>query len=228
MGLQGGQTEVVRVPLADTTLVPVPDELDDDALVLLCGDILATALFGAELAGVEAGERVGVVGCGPVGLLAIRAALARGAGEVIAFDPVPERREAALTFGAAEALAPAGGGRGDLDAVIEAAGGAAATRTAADALRSGGRLAALAVHTEPHLALSPAELYDRNLTYAAGRCPARRLLPAALALAVRDGALLESLISHRLRLDDGPEAYRRFAAREPGWIKVVFEGAATG
>lgn len=222
-GLQGGQAEYVRVPLADTTLVPVPDALDDDALALLGGDILATALYGAELARVEAGDRVGVVGCGPVGLLAVRAALARGAAEVVAFDPVPTRREVARAFGAAESFDPSAGPRDALDAVIEAAGGAAATRTAAAALRPGGRLAALAVHTEPHLALSPTELYDRNLTYASGRCPARRLLPEALALAGREQDLLRSLVSHRLPLEAGPEAYRRFGAREPGWVKVVFE-----
>lgn len=228
-GLQGAQAELVRVPLADGTLVRVPEGLDD-AVALLAGDILSTAAFGADLAGVAPGDLVVVVGCGPVGLLAVRAALERGAREVVAVDPVPSRLEAAARFGAtpsvadrAEALAlvrERSEGRG-ADAAIEAVGSAESTRLAADLLCLGGRLAAVGVHVEPHLALSPGEIYDRNLRYAAGRCPARHYMPASLETAVRDQALISTLITHRLPLSGGVEAYRRFAAREPGWTKVV-------
>ncbi len=111
-------------------------------------------------------------------------------------------------------------GRG-ADAAIEAVGSPEATRLAADLLRLGGSLAALGVHTEAHLALSPGEIYDRNLRYAAGRCPARHYLPGSLELAARDAALIGTMISHRLPLAEGVQAYRRFAAHEPGWNKVV-------
>ncbi|MDH3270530.1 MAG: alcohol dehydrogenase catalytic domain-containing protein [Gemmatimonadota bacterium] len=228
-GLHGAQAELVRVPLADGTLVSVPDGLDD-AVGLLAGDILSTATFGADLAGVGRGDVVAVVGCGPVGLLAIVTALDRGAARVVAVDSVPTRLETAELFGATAVsfetddprtvVDEATEGRG-ADAAIEAVGSAAATRAAADLLRPGGRLAALGVHTEAHLALSPGEMYDRNLSYAAGRCPARRYMPASLELALRNADLIASLISHRLPLSEGVEAYRRFAAREPGWNKVV-------
>ena len=79
----------------------------------------------------------------------------------------------------------------------------------------------MGVHTEAHLALSPGELYDRNLTYGAGRCSARHYMPEALELARADEALLRELISHDLPLSHGVEAYRRFAARVEGWSKVV-------
>lgn len=232
-GLQGCQAERVRVPLADSTLVGVPDALEDDAVALLAGDVLSTALFGSELADIHDGDVVAVVGCGPVGVLAVRAALARGAATVFAVDRVPSRLALAGRFGAhpidLNAEDPAAVVRDHTDGLgadcaIEAVGSAAATRTAADLLRAGGSLAALGVHTEPHLALSPAEIYDRNLRYAAGRCPARRLLPRALDLAVHDAGLLAELVSHRLPLSAGAEAYRRFGAREAGWTKVVFEG----
>lgn len=227
-GLHGAQAEYVRVPLADGTLLPVPEGLDE-AVALLAGDILSTAAFGADMAAVGEGDVVVVVGCGPVGLLAIRTALGRGARAVVAVDRVASRLETAGRFGATAVDADGDPrvvvdelteGRG-ADGAIEAVGAAPATRTAADLLRPGGRLAALGVHTEPHLALSPGELYDRNLTYAAGRCPARHYMPASLELAARDGELIGSLISHRLPLDEGVDAYRRFAAREPGWNKVV-------
>lgn len=236
-GLHGAQAELVRVPLADTTLVAVPDALRDDALALLAGDVLSTALFAAELADVRAGDVVAIVGCGPVGLLAVRAALAREAREVFALDTVASRLALAERFGATpvqigatpvqvgdlDAIAFVRGrtdGRG-VDRVIEAVGSPQATRSAADLLRPGGVLAAVGVHSEQHLALSPGELYDRNLTYAAGRCPARRMLPAALDLAQRDAALLVEMISHRLPLSQGVDAYRRVAARAEGWAKVV-------
>lgn len=229
VGLHGAQAELVRVPLADATLVPVPAGLDD-ALALLAGDILSTAAFGVDIAGVAPGDLVAVVGCGPVGLLAVRAALAAGARAVVAVDRVAGRRELAERFGAAAAGADGAealdlvrersGGRG-ADRAIEAVGTPEATRIAADLLRAGGSLAAVGVHVEPHLALSPGELYDRNLRYAAGRCPARHYLPASLRLASQDADVLSRLISHRLPLSRGPEAYRRFAAREDGWSKVV-------
>jgi alcohol dehydrogenase len=228
-GLHGAQAELVRVPLADTTLVAVPDALHDDALALLAGDVLATALFAAELANVQAGDSVAIVGCGPVGLLAVRAALMREAFVVFALDNVASRLVIAERFGATPLIAGDDAvsaarahtdGHG-VDRAIEAVGSPQATRLAADLLRSGGVLAAVGVHTEPHLALSPGEIYDRNLTYAAGRCPARRLLPAALELAQHDAALLAELISHRLGLSEGVAAYQRVAARAEGWAKVV-------
>lgn len=228
-GLHGCQAEYVRVPHADATLVAVPDGLDD-AVALLAGDILSTASFGADIASVSNGDVVVVVGCGPVGLLAIRTALDRGAREVIAVDRVASRLEMARQFGAIAANFETGEPRAEVDertegrgadAAIEAVGTAAATRTAADLLRHGGRIAALGVHAEAHLALPPGELYDRNFSYAAGRCPARHYMPASLDLASRESSLMGTLISHRLSLDEGVDAYRHFSAREPGWNKVV-------
>lgn len=229
-GLHGAQAERVRVPLADGTLVRVPEELEDDAVALLAGDVLSTARYGAELAAVEDGDVVAMVGCGPVGLLAVRAALERGAAHVFALDRVPSRLELAAGFGAepvdvtlddpGEVVRAASSGRG-ADAAIEAVGTPEATRTAADVVRFGGRIAALGVHVETHLAISPGEIYDKNLRYAGGRCPARAFMPGSLDLARRDEATLARLVSHRLPLSEGVDAYRRFAAREEGWMKVV-------
>ena len=98
-GLHGAQAELIRVPLADATLVEVPEGLDE-GVALLAGDILSTASFGADLARVGSGDVVVVVGCGPVGLLSIRTALDRGASAVVAVDSVPSRLETARLFGA--------------------------------------------------------------------------------------------------------------------------------
>ncbi|MCH7532365.1 MAG: alcohol dehydrogenase catalytic domain-containing protein [Gemmatimonadetes bacterium] len=74
---------------------------------------------------------------------------------------------------------------------------------------------------EPHLVLAPGEIHDRNLTYSGGRCPARHYLPASLRLAQRDADLIGALISHRLLLCEGVEAYRMFAECREGCRKVV-------
>ena len=229
VGLQGVQAELVRVPLADASLAEVPEGLDE-AVALFAGDILSTATFGAELARVGDGDLVAVIGCGPVGLLSVRAALEAGAREVVAIDRVPTRLQAAARFGATPVDFEKGDplavvrdrseGRG-ADGAIEAVGTPEATRLAADLLRPGGAIGAVGFHVEPHLALSPGEIYDRNLHYAGGRCPARHYMPASLRIAARDADLIGSLISHRLPLSQGVEAYRAFAERREGWTKVV-------
>jgi threonine dehydrogenase-like Zn-dependent dehydrogenase len=228
VGLAGCQAELARVPLADSTLVAVPDGVPLEQ-ALLAGDVLATGRFGATSAGVEPGATVAVVGCGAVGLSAIVAARELGAGFVLAIDPADERRALAERFGA-RAASPseaieigreATAGRG-VDAVVEAVGSPAATRIAFDLVRVGGTIAAVGVHHEPALAIAPGALYDKNLTYRAGRCPARALLPLALELVASGRVPLGELISHRLPLAEAPSAYAAFDRRDPGWTKVVF------
>ncbi len=231
IGLPGVQAEFARVPLADATLVRVPADMPTE-IALLAGDVLSTAVFGADSAAVGADDTVVVVGAGPVGVLAVLAARVRGARSVIALDRIPDRLALAASFGAipidvtstdaTPVVQDHTAGRG-ADCAIEAVGTAEATRLAVDLLRPGGRIAAVGVHTEPHLAIPPGELYDRNLTYAAGRCSARHYLPSSLDLAKQHVELLSSLISHRIPLGEGPEGYRMFAERREGCTKVVLQ-----
>jgi threonine dehydrogenase-like Zn-dependent dehydrogenase len=119
-------------------------------------------------------------------------------------------------------LREATAGRG-ADCVVEAVGSPAAARLAFDLLRPGGTLAIIGVHNEAALPITPAEAYGKNLTLRTGRCPARRFLEPLLSGIAAGRWPVAELLSHRLPLEAGPEAYRRFAAREAGWIKVVFE-----
>ena len=89
-GLHGGQAELVRIPLADTTLFPLPAELAAEAGLLL-GDVLATGWHAAVMGGVSPGAVVAVVGCGPVGLATVREATGgRGADAVLEAVGSPE------------------------------------------------------------------------------------------------------------------------------------------
>ncbi|MBO9567727.1 MAG: glutathione-dependent formaldehyde dehydrogenase [Cellulomonas iranensis] len=102
-GYDGGQAQYVRVPFADVGPMVLPDWLHEEDAVL-CTDALATGYFGAQLADVEEGDVVVVLGAGPIGLFAARSAWLMGAGRVIVVDHVPERLEKAREFAFAETV----------------------------------------------------------------------------------------------------------------------------
>ncbi len=231
VGLQGAQAEYVRVPLAATTLVEVPDGVSLDA-ALFAGDVLATGTYAADRGGVGPDTIVAVVGCGPVGLMAAFASVERAADRVFAIDGVAERRALAEGYGAEaldvaearESVLAATNGRG-ADVVLEAVGSDPAARLAVDLVRPGGTVSSVGVHTEPHFAFSPTEAYDKNLTWRSGRCPARRYMEDLLERARRPGLHLERVISHRLPLSDGVRAYDVFDRKLEGCTKVLLDPA---
>lgn len=93
-GMAGGQAEFVRVPYADVSPIAVPDTLTDKQALFLT-DILPTAYWIVDVSGVKPGDTVAVFGCGPVGQLAQRCAIFKGAKRVIAVDRIPYRLEMA-------------------------------------------------------------------------------------------------------------------------------------
>ncbi len=98
-GFDGLQAEKARIPYADTTLIKLPDSINDEQAILL-SDILPTAYFAAEQAQIQDGNTVAIFGCGPVGLLTILCAQLRGAGRIFAVDTIPSRLEKARQLGA--------------------------------------------------------------------------------------------------------------------------------
>ncbi len=145
-GFAGTGTFTEEVVVAANCAVPIPDDVPYEIAALIgCG---VTTGLGAALntAKVEAASSVAVIGCGGVGISTIQGAKACGAAQIIAVDPVPARREAALRFGATEAVAPeefadaktritAGEG---FDYVFEVVGKSATARTAYEMTRRGG------------------------------------------------------------------------------------------
>ena len=222
--LDGGQAELVRVPQADRALRALPDEVSDEAAVFLA-DILPTGFAAVARGGVSAGDTVAVVGCGPVGLMAVLCA-AGVAGRVIAVDGVAARRELAERLGA-EAAAPeqaaavvaaATGGLG-ADVVIEAAGSAGGLDASLKLARGRGVVSVVGAHFEPDYPLDNALMFERELT-----------LRFSIGDPTADGELLLSrlssgeldpsaIVTHRLPLSDAAEAYRLFDSREA--TKVV-------
>ncbi|MFQ5769021.1 MAG: alcohol dehydrogenase family protein [bacterium] len=231
VGLHGGQAEFVRVPLADSTLLPIPENVTPEEALLL-GDVCATGFFCADKAEVTPNGVYAVLGCGPVGLMAVLAARDAGAEPIFAIDAISERLQLSRKFGAIainykseDAIAilrEATDGRG-ADAVLEVVGTAAAAKAAFDLVRPGGIISTVGVHTEAHMAFSPGQAYDKNLTYKNGRCPARYYMDKLIPMVQEKRYDICSIISHRLPLREGVKGYQVFDQKLEGSIKVLLK-----
>jgi 2-desacetyl-2-hydroxyethyl bacteriochlorophyllide A dehydrogenase len=228
-GLHGAQAQYIRVPMADTTLISLSNDLGEEKGLLL-GDIFSTGYFCAENAGVNNKGTYVVIGCGPVGLMTIIAAKDLGAENLFAIDPSIERLQMATEFGAAS-LNPSGvdvrsaildvtNGRG-ADAVMEVVGSPEALRLAIDLLRPGGTISSVGVHTAKNFSFSPGEAYDKNLVYKIGRCPAYYYADRLLREQVIQRYPVEKIITHHFTLNNGARAYEVFDKKLDNCIKAV-------
>jgi threonine dehydrogenase-like Zn-dependent dehydrogenase len=224
--LDGGQAEKVLIPNADRDLWPLPPEVSDDAGVFVA-DILSTAYRGIERAEVRLGDTVVIVGCGPVGLMAVLTARL-SAGRVIAVDTIAARLEQARAMGAVAIDASAQdavavvmdltGGRG-AEAVIECAGGVPALTSALQMVRVRGTVSVVGAHFEPDFPLDAGAMFGKetSLKFSIGAPTDDRETVLDL---IRLGRIdPTAAISHHMGLDEAPQAYKLFEAREA--IKVV-------
>ena len=224
----GGQAELVRVPLADGTLVRVDRAVDDELVphLLALSDVMGTGHHAAVCAGVSPGSRVVVVGDGAVGLCGVRAAARLGASRIVAMSRNPARQAAARGFGATDVVDT----RGDegvaavralldgigADSVLECVGSQESMDQAVDTARPGGRIGFVGA---PSGTLPTGRLFQRNLHYAGGVAPVRAYLPEllhdVLEGTLRPGAVFDAV----LPLAQATEAYA--AMHERRAIKVL-------
>ncbi|HET9746313.1 MAG TPA: alcohol dehydrogenase catalytic domain-containing protein [Chitinophagaceae bacterium] len=229
IGLHGAQAEFIRVPLADSTLITLSNDLSEEKGLLL-GDIFSTGYFCADNAGVNSKGTYVVVGCGPVGLMTIMAAKHLGAENLFAIDYQNERLQMAREFGATPlnlsgvdvkaVILESTRGRG-ADAVMEVVGSSEALRLAIGLLRPGGTISSVGVHSASHFSFSPSEAYDKNLVYKSGRCPAHYYSEKLLREEVIQRYPVEKIISHHFQLKDGTRAYEVFDKKLENCIKAV-------
>jgi len=230
-GLQGGQAEYVRVPLADFTLRKIPEGISLEEGLML-GDIISTGFFCALQAEIKPKDAHAVIGCGPVGLMAILGAREYGSEKVFAIDGVEDRLNRAKDFGAipinftkqnpVEVIREHTQGRG-ADAVMEAVGNASAGKLAYEILRPGGIISVVGVCNDAHLAFSPVEAYNKNLTFKVGRCPARAMMDKLIPLVQEKKYDFTSIITHQMKLSEGTEAYDLFANKKDNCLKVILQ-----
>ncbi len=224
--LQGAQAELVLVPHADLSLRKVPDGLSDD-LALFAGDVMGTAYHAIDSRPLAKGESVAVLGLGPVGLCAVQAAKAAGASEVVAVDTVEERLRQAEAFGATPVHLteqdPRGevkrltGGRG-VELAVDAVGHPDALELACRLARKAGTVSATGVYAE-RIELHMGVVWIKALTITSGHANVIKHVDPVLEM-LADGRLDPSpLVTHRMKLNEAPEAYRIYDNREA--LKIV-------
>lgn len=220
--LDGAQADQVRVPYADVSLTPIPAGIDSAAAVLL-SDVLPTGYHAVAGGTVQPGDVVAIVGAGPVGLAALLVAELCGAAAIVTVDRVSSRRAAAAELGAVAAedgnstVRELSDGWG-ADVVIEASGSAGGLALAHDLVRGRGTVAIVGAPGHD-AALDVSRLFEREvrIRFVIGNPISAR---DELIRLVRFGVLPTTpLLSHRLTLDDAPEAYELFA--EASALKVL-------
>jgi threonine dehydrogenase-like Zn-dependent dehydrogenase len=188
----GAQAPLLRVPLADGTLVPTPGPPPDDLLasLLTLSDVMGTGWFAADAANVKPGKTVVVVGDGAVGLLGVLSARQMGAERVIAMSRHKTRQKLATEFGATDIVTE----RGDegvarireltrgigADSVLECVGTQQSMMQAIRSTRPGGFVGYVGV---PHgVELKGEELFFAHVHLHGGPAPVRRYLPDLIEL----------------------------------------------
>lgn len=232
---EGGFAEFLRMP--EYALFALPAELDWEVGAL--AEPLAVCVHAVRLANVRLGDRVLVLGAGTIGLLAVVAARAAGAGEVVITARYPHQQAAARALGAKVFDTTSGGTaalgayaqENALDVVIETVGGSADTlNEAVQLVRPGGMVSVLGVFSGPVacsgllLLLKEVRIVG-SLTY--GRCGTRADFEIALDLLSAQRDRLRALITHRVALADIAAGFTAAADKKSGAIKVTVTPEAT-
>jgi len=230
LGTSGAaQSQRMRVPLADGTLVATPDVPDADLVpdFLAASDVLGTGWFAAVAAEVGPGKTVAVVGDGAVGLLGVMAAQQLGAERIIAMSRHESRQKLALEFGATDIVTE----RGDAGveqiksltsglgahSVIEAVGTQESMMQAIRSTRAGGHVGYVGVTHD--VALNGDELFFSHVHLHGGPAPVRRFLPDLMDRIwnrkIRPGRVFDL----ELPLDEAAAGYQAMDTRKA--IKVL-------
>ena len=230
--IDGTQAEFVRIPHADTSLYPIPDGADEEALVML-SDILPTGFECGVLNGkVQPGSSIAIVGAGPIGLAALLTAQLYSPAEIIVVDLDQNRLEVGKRFGATAAVnSSAGdaaaqvmkltGGRG-VDTAIEAVGIPATFQICQDIVAAGGTIANVGVHGIP-AELHLERLWSQNVTITT-RLVDTVTIPMLLKTVRSERIDAKQLITHRFKFDKILDAYDAFSrAADTKALKVIIE-----
>lgn len=224
--LQGAQAELVLVPHANLALRRVPEGLSDD-VALFAGDVMGTAFHAVHSRPLREGETAAILGLGPVGLCAVQAARAAGASAVIAIDTVEDRLRMAESFGATAVHLTEGDPRGEVkkltdgrgvDLAVDAVGHPDALDLALRLARKAGTVSATGVYAERiqvHMGL----LWIKAITLTSGHANVIKHLDRVLELLSAGELDPAPLVSHHMKLDEAPEAYRVYDNRQA--LKIV-------
>ncbi len=219
----GAQAPLLRVPLADGTLVATREVPSDDLIpnLLALSDVMGTGWFAADAADVKLGKTVAVVGDGAVGLLGVLSARLMGAARIIAMSRHATRQKLAREFGATDIVTE----RGDegvarvkeltdgigADSVLECVGTRESMMQAIRSSRPGGSVSFVGV---PHgVVLKGEELFYAHVRLHGGPAPVRRFLPELIDLVWKKKINPGKVFDLTLPLDQVAEGYRAMDER---------------
>ncbi|WP_458415470.1 zinc-dependent alcohol dehydrogenase family protein [Schinkia sp. CFF1] len=228
--IDGTQAEFVRIPYADTSLHPIPQGIDDEAMVML-SDILPTGLEIGVLNGrVKPGDTIAIIGAGPVGLSALLTSQFYSPSEIIMVDLDDNRLKISEELGATTLVNSSDGkavqnimeltnGKG-VDVVIEAVGIPATFDICQEVVKPGGTIANVGVHGKS-VELHIEKLWIQNITLTTGLVSTNST-PMLLKSVAAKKIEPSHLITHRFQMSNIMEAYNVFsnAAKEQA-IKVI-------
>jgi len=217
------QAPLLRVPLADGTLVPTPEVPSDDMVpsLLALSDVMGTGWFAAHAANVKPGSTVVVVGDGAVGLLGVFSAKQMGADRILVMSRHDSRQKIAREFGATDIVTE----RGDegvarskdltkgigADSVLECVGTQESMMQAIHATRKGGYVGYVGV---PHdVELKGEELFYAHVHLHGGPAPVRHFLPELIDLVWKGKINPGKVFDLTLPLDQVAEGYRAMDER---------------
>lgn len=228
--LGGAQAELLRVPLADVTLAPVPAACSDGA-ALLIGDNLAAGWVAMERAALTPGESIAIIGGGSVGQLTALCAQTVGAGVIVLVEPNADRRRFAEAHGSIAATpeeAPALVKRltdGDgADVVVDCVGGRGPLETAFALVRRRGRVVSTGVHADQSWDFPVSRGFNDELTLTFALGDSIRLRSRLVSLVATRALDPAVVISKVIPLDAVPDAYQEFAAQKV--LKVAIDPGA--
>ena len=219
----GAQAPLLRVPLADGTLVPTPELPSNDLVpsLLALSDVMGTGWFAAEAASVKPGSTVVVVGDGAVGLLGVLSAKQLGADRIIAMSSHETRQRLARDFGATDIVTERGDAGVDrikemtdgigADSVLECVGTQESMQQAIRSTRPGGYVGYVGV---PHgVELDGEPLFFSHVHLHGGPAPVRQYLPALIDLVLKGEINPSKVFDLTLPLDQVAEGYRAMDER---------------
>ncbi|SES78436.1 S-(hydroxymethyl)glutathione dehydrogenase / alcohol dehydrogenase [Oceanobacillus limi] len=250
----GGQAEYLRVPFGNYTPFKVPEdcELEDESLLFL-SDVLPTAYWSVENAGVKKGDTVIVLGSGPIGLMTQKFAWQKGAERVIAVDYFDYRLNHAkkvnkteifdftkfddmgetlkeLTSGGADVVIDCVGMDGKksplefVEQKLKLQGGTLGPiQISTKAVKKGGTVQLTGVYGGLYNMFPLGPFFSRNITLKMGQAPARTYMQELYHQIVKEEIDPTDIITHKLPLDEAQHGYDIFTEKKDDCIKVVLK-----
>lgn len=253
-GYPGGQAEYLRVPFANFTHFKIPESCEEpDEKLCLISDVMPTAYWSVDNAGVKDGDTVVVLGCGPVGLLVQKFAWLKGAKRVIAVDYVDYRLQHAkrtnnveivnfeqqkntgsylkeITKGGADVVIDAVGMDGKMNDLeflasgLKLQGGTmSALVIASQAVRKGGTIQITGVYGGRYNGFPLGDIMQRNINIRAGQAPVIHYMPQMYELITSGKVDPGDIVTHVIPLSEAARGYEAFDTKTDNCIKVILK-----